>query len=519
VRLSHEVLRAIHWDTAGALVTSAITFLTTVWMVRVLGPEPFGALAALLALLGLGQLLASGGVRVALLRFVPVAMQEGGPVAVGHLLRRALITRSLLTLALALPCWLAPQAVAHLALGRPDLGRYVWILPFLLAPALYVDVFAAMLIALFRQRLVRVAEVVNKLVFALVLLLLPVWPDPLHGALAAWVTGWLAGAALLARGLSGDRCLPQGPPGAWERDRWGRFAGAAYALSLLGYILGRELDVLLLTRLGIRAEAVAQYAVCFAFVSTVLALPLLPIAGGFDVPLIARLHSRGDWDGLRRLYRAFFEYVYIFMLPLVGGGLILGPRLMGRIYGEVYGQTLEVFLPLLLLLGATKLGGITAPFLLATDRERTLFRIRLTAAGLNLAGALAAIPAFGGAGAAWATGLAALVTVAWEACVVQSFLRPRLPWGFLGRVAVATGAMMIAVSAGRWAAGAGTRLTVLMALVCLGGAVYLGMLLWLRPVSADCCAGLAGLWPRRRLGCRPMKPRETRAGERTPQPG
>ncbi len=145
----------------------------------------------------------------------------------------------------------------------------------------------------------------------------------------------------------------------------------------------------------------------------------------------------------------------------------------------------RILIPLLVLLGVTKLGGITGPFLLATDRERIQVRIRATMGVLNLGAAVAAIPTFGPAGAALATGAAMLGLVVWEGVVVQRFLRPKYPWGFLGRIAVATGVMMMAVRAGQWGIGPDPGLIALLTLVAGGGGVYLAMILWLRPVSAE----------------------------------
>ena len=486
MRLTDQVLRAIHWDTVSFLVTSGITFLATVWMVRVLGPERFGDLAAILATLALGQLLASGGIRYALLRFVPQAMQEQGPGAVTQLLIRAALGRTVALAIVTILLWFAADIVATFGLGRPGLARYVRLLPLLLALPLYADTLTATLIALFRQPAVRASEVANKLVFAFSLLLLPAWRDPVHGVFAAWIAGWATAVLWLTAEAVRQGLLRRPTRAAWvPTGRVLRFSGTALGLSLIGYVLGRELDILLLTRLGISGEAVAQYAVCFSFVGTILSLPLLPISGGFDVPLIARLHGRGDWDGLRRLFRAYFEYVYIFVLPLIGGGLLLGPSLVRQIYGASYVGTATILLPLLILLGLTKLGGITGPFLLATDQERVLFRIRLTMAAGNIGAALAAIPRFGPVGAALATGMTMLGLAVWEACVVQRRLRPQYPWGFLARITVATGAMMGAIRILQTAIDPDSGFLATLILVAFGGVTYLAMLLWLRPVSSE----------------------------------
>lgn len=485
MRLSERVVGAMGWDTAGALATSAITFVTTVWMVRLLGPATFAAVAALLALLGLAQVLAASGARTALLRFIPAAGAAGAPSGAAALLRRALAGRAMVLVVVAVPLWLGADTITALLLGRAELARYVRLLPALVALPLYVDLLATCLVALYQQRAVRAAHVANKLVFAAALLLVPRWADPIHGVFAAWLSGWVVAAVWLTvegwrhgLGRGGDATVV-------TTERWRQFSGTAYGLAVLAVVLGRELDILLLTRLGVAADGIALYAVSFSFVATVLALPLLPIAGGFDVPLIAGLYHRDDWPGLRRLFRAFFEYVYILMLPLVGGGLLLAPDLVTAIYGSAYAAAAPVVLPLLVLLGVTKLGGVTAPFLLATDHETTLLRIRITMAALNVALALVAIPRWGPAGAALATGAAMLGMVAWEAVVVQRVLHPRYPWAFLTRVLAAVSVMMLAVALVRPLAGAPPRAPGLAALVGVGLAVYVAMLAWLRPVSPE----------------------------------
>jgi O-antigen/teichoic acid export membrane protein len=485
MRLTEQVVRAMRWDTAGALVASGLTFLTTIWIVRLLGADRFGTLAALLGVLSLGQLVLSAGFRQALLRFVPDVARDAGAGAVVSLVVRATLARTLILVGVSAVLVSAPGLVAEALLGRPDLAPYVRLLPLLLAPPLYVDVLAATLIAQFRQSTVRAADVANKIAFALGLLALPRWADPVHGVFAAWIAGWLtAGVWLAIETLRHGVRSGSGVPVVSGR-RWLAFSGAAYVLSLVAFVLGREFDVVLLTRLGVPAAAVAAYAVASALVASMLALPMIPISGGFDVPLVARLHGQRDQAGLRQLYTAFFEYVYIFVVPLVGGGVLLGGDLLAVFYGPAYGAAGPVLSVLLISLGSTKIGGITAPFLMATDRERLLLRIRLSTAALNAALALVLIPLLGVAGAAIATGASMIVLAAWELSIVQRLLAAACPWGFLARVGLATAVMMIALAFARHAAGPRPGIVGMLALAALSSAVYLAMLLWLRPVSPE----------------------------------
>lgn len=489
MRLTEQVVTAIRWDTMGTLVTSVITFVASVAIVRVLGAERFAVLAIVLAALQLLQLLTSAGFRPALLRFVQETSTTG---AVTSLLVVGTLVRGAGLLVVSLPLVFAPDAVARL-LGRAEVAPYLPALPGLLVLALVADGLGATLVALFRQRVVRSAEVASKIVFAGCLMSLPAWRDPVIGVLAASAAAsgvavvWLvvdAGRQGLLVGSTDWRATGHG-------RRWLAFSGASYALALIGFVLGRELDVLLLTRLEVPAQAIAQYAVAFSFVGAVLAAPLLPIAGGFDVPLIARLHAGGDVEALRRLFRAFFEYVYIFVLPLVGVGLILGPTLVGLLYGRAYGQAPLLIAVLLVALGLAKLAGVTGPFLLATDREGALLRVRLVMATVNVALAVLLVPRVGVLGAAGATGIALAGTAVWEARLVHGFLAPRYPWAFIARVALATGVAMVVTGVATLALPA-PRWTGALVLTALGASTYVLMLLWLKPVSPEQGRMLAG---------------------------
>jgi O-antigen/teichoic acid export membrane protein len=142
-------------------------------------------------------------------------------------------------------------------------------------------------------------------------------------------------------------------------------------------------------------------------------------------------------------------------------------------------------------MGIAKLAGVTGPFLLATDRERALLRVRLVMAAVNIALAVVLVPRFGVLGAAVATGVALGGTAVCEARLVHAFLAPRYPWPFVARVALATGtAMLVTGVSGRAVAAPGWM--AVLGLGALGAAVYVLMLLWLKPVSPEQERMLAG---------------------------
>jgi PST family polysaccharide transporter len=492
MRLSARVMRAMRWDILGSTAVAALTFLTTVWLARALAPETYGLLALLLATVSLGQLLANGGVRTALLRFVPEAVKRGGPAAAVTMIVDGLWLRTAILVAVSVPLVFLPRLTAG-ALGRPALAPYMPWMPLLIALPMYADVLAAALLSVFRQRTLRLSEVANKLVYAACLLAVPLWADAIHGVILAWTLGWLAAIGWLAVDAGRVGFLARAARRRHhDLRRLVRFVGTAYGLSLIAFVLGRELDLLLLARFGVGDDMIAQYTIAFAFVTLVYRLPLLPIAGGFDQPLIAGLYAQHDWPALRRLFRAYFEYICLFIVPIMAGGAVLGSDLVREIYGVPYGSAPTLIVALLVALGLAKLAGITGPFMLGTDRETAMLRIRSSFAAVNVLAALAAIPIWGATGAVLATSLTMIGLTAAEAVFVDRYLGAGYPRRFLVSIAIGTAAMAAVVAGLRSLAGEEPGLIPLLGIVAAGAGVYLALLLWLRPVDHRQAEILAG---------------------------
>jgi hypothetical protein len=81
----------------------------------------------------------------------------------------------------------------------------------------------------------------------------------------------------------------------------------------------------------------------------------------------------------------------------------------------------------------------------------------------------------------------------WEGVVVQRFLHPRYPWGFLVRVLAATGVMMLVVCVLQFGLSSDLNILLLILVTGAGAFVYLAMLMWLRPVTPEHGKMLEGL--------------------------
>jgi len=131
-----------------------------------------------------------------------------------------------------------------------------------------------------------------------------------------------------------------------------------------------------------------------------------------------------------------------------------------------------------------KMGGVTANYLQALNRERVLVKARVIFGVVNFVLDVLLIPWLGALGAAIATSLATNGGVAYEWVVMHRELRPKYPWMFLVKVLAASLVMGGAI----WWLGAYIAWRPLLRLpflIFFGGAVFAAALVVLRPFRKE----------------------------------
>lgn len=126
-------------------------------------------------------------------------------------------------------------------------------------------------------------------------------------------------------------------------------------------------------------------------------------------PTLARLHASDDRRELQRLLRWTAAAMMAIMLPIAIGAWLAGKPLIAWIFGAPYA---DAWLPLFLLTLAQLIYALfgMGPILLAMcDGERDLIRIYLIAVGAAVAAAIPMTLAWGGAGAAAAPMISAIL--------------------------------------------------------------------------------------------------------------
>jgi O-antigen/teichoic acid export membrane protein len=390
----------------GRAVAMAVNFLVQVLTVRYLTKTDYGAFAYALAIVDLGQMVATFGLDRTITRFLPIDDEQGRYDRLFGTLVFTLGTILSLGLAVVLLV-IGLQALVPGGLVGDDNGAMLLLILILLAPIQAFDGVLTGVLSVFaspRSIFLRRFVVAPGLKVAVIALLILgqagveflAWGYVVAGLIGLLVYGVLLGRLFRVRGL-------------WARFRWGTLDIPVRELLLftipllttdLVYIVMNTSDAILLGWFR-GAEDVAAFRV------------VIPAAGlnqlvfsSFTllfVPAAARLYARNDREGVRDIYWQTAIWMAVFTFPLFALTFSLAGDVTTTLYGDRYaGSALFLAMLSFAYYFNTALGfnGLT---LRVFGAMRSIVLINVAAAVLNLALNLVLIPLYGPLGAAIGT--------------------------------------------------------------------------------------------------------------------
>ena len=390
----------------GRAVAMAVNFLVQVLTVRYLTKTDYGAFAYALAIVDLGQMVATFGMDRTITRFLSIDDEHGRYDRLFGTLVFSLGTILSLGLAVVLLV-IGLQALAPGGLVGDEHGAMLLLILILLAPIQAFDAVLTGVLSVFaspRSIFLRRFVVAPGLKLAVIALLILgqagveflAWGYVVAGLIGLVVYGFLLGRLFRVRGL-------------WARFRWRTLDIPVRELLLftipllttdLVYIVMNTSDAILLGWFR-GAEDVAAFRV------------VIPAAGlnqlvfsSFTllfVPAAARLFARNDREGVRDLYWQTAIWMAVFTFPLFALTFSLAGDVTRTLYGDRYaGSALFLAMLSFAYYFNTALGfnGLT---LRVYGAMRSIVLINVAAAVLNLALNLVLIPLYGPLGAAIGT--------------------------------------------------------------------------------------------------------------------
>jgi O-antigen/teichoic acid export membrane protein len=433
-----RVVSGVGWNFFGMIAGSIAGFLSSILVARWLGAAEFGNLSLALSVLNVLVVLSALGFEFALNKYIPVLLLEKNPQGIRFLVERLTAVKVVIALALSAFIFLAADAVSAWLFQKPALGLYLRVMSLMVLPFALEPIYRGLLTGLYQQKFINLLDVASKFLY-LLLALFALWLGyGVVGVLLASLVAMAFFVALAAR--KGLASIPDGGRrSAGARPPLGRvlrFSFYLYLFSIMNFVLGVQLDLMMIGAMVPDIRQVAYYTVAYSLSYTILSFLSLALQGGITLTYFSELHARKDLEGLRRGFLVMMEYVYVFIIPFTVIGVIFTPEILLLLFGDAYSGRTAVMLLLLYFptMAIMKFGMITSTFMGAMEKEKNLVVSRGIFGAVNLTLNFTFIPVFGAFGALLGTAAAVFAGLVYEISVVQKCLRPRYPWRFLGRM-------------------------------------------------------------------------------------
>lgn len=388
------VLTGLLWSGLAHLLPQIYALAQSVVAARILGPEGMGQQSFIAwAQISLTMLF-TGGLPIAVARFIGESVGAGRPSAVAHLLRWAWKVQIGGALA-------AGGVLLIIATSRGEL-QSAWMLAALAcAMSILHTVPNSVLIGLQRFKdasivgltlgAVGTAAVVTVLTLGGGI----VGMFAVEAVIAALAMVWAG--YLVRRTVGNDR---ERGANFKELDRRVlRYAGLASIRVLFALIVWRRSELFFLERYSSPSE-IAFYSVAFAVFAALSQVPGALLATLF--PAFATLYGAGEIDRIRSAFGRSLRLLIIVTLPVLTAALIAGQRAVAFLYGGDYERTGDVLVILLFAFPFYVLFKLGGALLQGMNLLPKMFPVDLVALVVDFTLAITLIPDHGAIGAAWA---------------------------------------------------------------------------------------------------------------------
>jgi O-antigen/teichoic acid export membrane protein len=401
---------------AGTVFTGALGYVFKVYLARVLGAENLGLYALGVTLIGFLGIFNTLGLPQAALRFVPRYSAEGKFKQLHALLWRGSVFLLLANGVFAAILLAFGKFIALRFYHSPGLVRYLPLFAVMMLFAVLSTFFGRVLAGYhdltLRTLIVNFVGTPLNMVLAVALISLGMG---LRGYVVAQIV-----TSAIACGLLVVAVWKLTPPaarvfaqagGSPEEEIWS-FSAAMLGVGFLTFLMAQVDKVALGFYRG--AREVGIYSVATALV---VYMPLvLTSVNQIFAPMIADLHTRGEYSLLARLFQSLTKWIVGLTLPL-GMVMIVFARPLMRIFGREF----EVGWPILVIGAVGQLVncgvGSVGNLLIMSGNEKRLIKVQIVMATVMTIGSAALVPLWGIYGAAVAAAMTNIGTNAlnlWE---------------------------------------------------------------------------------------------------------
>jgi len=422
----NAVSRAFFWNHGVFLADTLFLLLSTCVLARFLEPDGYGIYTATMAFASLAEVLLAFGYGGALSVYLP-RLKDEWPKA--RYLVRQMFQRRLTYVVIA-------GGVVTLvgpALAQSGLSTFQKIQPLLplavgcACLSLLNGFLIRVLVTLFRVHDIAAIQIARSAVALLAFYFLLQWGYGIEAVL--WIT-LLTYMVTFIFYVFRCRDLLFGQRERFPSKGVYRFGLNVWAPTLIGFVLGKNIDIILLTFYGVPAREIALYQVTFALLAYGTAALTKGLTGVLQTAFATAYHG-GGVESLKRWWEISMKFLMVAGVPVILLLVLLAEPILATVLPNYVEAAPFIHIYGVLCLAALLLGGsahVTAFY--AMEDEKVIVWTRLTGGVLNLFLDVLLIYYFGTLGVLVATGVSALVVVLLEFKLLKTKIGVVFPWAF-----------------------------------------------------------------------------------------
>jgi O-antigen/teichoic acid export membrane protein len=431
-----KVITGIGWNFVGIITGSVSGILSGVILAIMLGPSEYGYLSLVMSVLNVLVVGTALGFEFALNKYIPLLLSEKKTSGILRLVRSFTLIKIAIAVALSVFIFLSADVLAGSVFRKPELATYLRVLTLMVVPYSLESVYRGLLTGFYLQKFINILDAGTKILYLVLAAAVLLRGYGVFGVLFVNLLIQVIFVTLAAR--RGFSAIPPGKAGGEPPDMGKvlRFSLYLYIFTVMNFVLGQQLDVMMIGGMVSDIRQVGYYNISYTFAYMSLSFFSLVLGGGITLTYFSELHAKKDIEGLRRGYTVLVEYMFVFIIPLAIIGAVMAKPLIYVIFGAQYGGTavvglLALYFPFMAFI---KFGGVTSTFMGAMDQEKKLVTSRVIFGSTNIVLNYLLIPSLLAFGALIGTGVATITGLVYESYVVHKCLHPRYPYRFLGRM-------------------------------------------------------------------------------------
>lgn len=431
--LAVRASRGYFLSQATRIIEFGLVFVQSLIIARLLGPERQGYYATIIGFGNLVGLIGSLGFDEVANKYVAVLSDDIKKV--GGLFSIILRLRFVIAFGISLSIFLLADRIA-VALGNEILEPWIRLAaPMFLVNAVY-SLMRFLYIGLLRIKSISIIQITNLTLTTLLFYIVLKKGMGINGLIIISIIVFLLTILFIL--LESRKIIFKGerPDNLRPMLNFGFFN---WFNNIVGFLLGKQIDVLLLSAFKLPGEQIGFYHVG---VGAARLISTITVSGLFGVSLstLSLEFKRGGYEATKKAWWVLLKMSIGIAIPILSFVFVLGDDIITFFYGTEYMPAINLFRAFIIFHIVLRILGydqhVTAIY--SIGKERVEFLIRVIWGSLNLIGAIILIPILGVWGALIATGSALVGVVITEMIVIGRVLGAYFPLRFFLKVGFAT---------------------------------------------------------------------------------